>query len=293
MTMELTPIQKEILISLINLFRQHNRAIKGEEIAEIIDRNPGTVRNQMQSLKALRLVDGVPGPKGGYKATSAAYEALDIEPMDEEALVRIFRNDRMVENANVAEIDLTTVRHPDLCRASVKVIGNIREFAVGDKIQIGPTPVNKLVIRGEVSGRDDTDNVILLNITEMVSLPKRPIKDYLKPSLITVPTKGTIQEASRTLTKHNIHGCLVEDNNEIVGVITFTDIGKALAEGRTNLKIKDIMSRNLISIGEDKTLRDAVKMLNTNGIGRLVVFSNGKPVGLITKTDVLNELAIY
>lgn len=62
--MELTPIQKDIIIALINLQRQKDRAIKGEEIAEVIQRNPpGTVRNQMQLLKALALVEGVPGPK--------------------------------------------------------------------------------------------------------------------------------------------------------------------------------------------------------------------------------------
>ncbi|NOQ47877.1 MAG: HTH domain-containing protein, partial [Methanococcoides sp.] len=57
--MELTPIQKEIIIELINLQRQKASAVKGEEIAELIDRNPGTVRNQMQSLKMLGLVEGV------------------------------------------------------------------------------------------------------------------------------------------------------------------------------------------------------------------------------------------
>jgi len=65
--MELTPIQKEILTALINLYRTKKHAIKGEDIAELIERNPGTVRNQMQSLKALGLVEGVPGPKGAIR----------------------------------------------------------------------------------------------------------------------------------------------------------------------------------------------------------------------------------
>lgn len=79
--MELTPIQKDIIIALINLQRQKDRAIKGEEIAEVIQRNPGTVRNQMQLLKALGLVEGVPGPKGGYKPTGAAYDSLRIQQL--------------------------------------------------------------------------------------------------------------------------------------------------------------------------------------------------------------------
>ena len=48
--MDLSLIQKEILITLITLYHQHSHAIKGEEIAEVLNRNPGTVRNQMQAL---------------------------------------------------------------------------------------------------------------------------------------------------------------------------------------------------------------------------------------------------
>lgn len=44
----LTSVQKEILQSLINLYRNaEGKSIKGEEIAEIMNRNPGTIRNQM------------------------------------------------------------------------------------------------------------------------------------------------------------------------------------------------------------------------------------------------------
>ena len=84
-SIELTPSQKSILQELVNLFRQSESAVKGEDIAERVDRNPGTIRNQMQSLKALQLVEGVPGPKGGYKPTAAAYDALEIQDMDQAA----------------------------------------------------------------------------------------------------------------------------------------------------------------------------------------------------------------
>ncbi len=78
--MELTPIQKDIIIALINLQRQKDRAIKGEEIAEFIQRNPGTIRNQMQLLKALGLVEGVPDRKG------------DINPQDRHMILYVFSN---------------------------------------------------------------------------------------------------------------------------------------------------------------------------------------------------------
>jgi len=293
MEMELTPIQKEILTALINLYRTRKHAIKGEDIAEIIERNPGTVRNQMQSLKALGLVEGVPGPKGGYKATGATYRALSLSDMDKEMNVPLKRNDELIENATVAEISFTTVRHPDLCNATVHVIGDIRKFDVGDNLMVGPTPVNHLVIRGSVIGRDDTQNTILFVIQEMVSLPKKPVKNYIQTNPIMIPATATIQEASRILVTNNIHGAPVKDKDGIVGIVTLTDIGKTLAEGKTSLKIKEIMTKDIISIDGDMPLYEVVRIFNKEKVGRLMVKVNGELVGLISKTDILAKLAVY
>lgn len=291
--MELTPIQKEILTALINLYRTRKHAIKGEDIAAVIERNPGTVRNQMQSLKALGLVEGVPGPKGGYKATGSTYRALSLSDMDKEMNVPLKRNDEIVENATVAEISFTTVRHPDLCNATVHVIGDIRKFDVGDSLMIGPTPVNHMVIRGSVIGRDDTQNTILFVIQEMVSLPKKPVKNYINENPIMIPATATIQEASRILVTNNIHGAPVKDKDGIVGIVTLTDIGKTLAEGKTSLKIKDIMTKDIISIDGEMPLFEVVRVFNKEKVGRLMVKVNGELVGLISKTDILAKLAVY
>ena len=50
--------------------------MKAEAIADAIDRNAGSVRNRMQSLKTLDLVAGVPGPAGEYKPTETAFAVL-------------------------------------------------------------------------------------------------------------------------------------------------------------------------------------------------------------------------
>jgi hypothetical protein len=121
----------------------------------------------MQSLKALQLVEGVPGPKGGYKPTANAYEALDIEQMEEPAEVPIFRNDERMEGYNVEEIDLSSVHHPELCRAEIHVQGSIRDFHEGDSVRVGPTPLSKLVVEGTVDGKDDTNGILILRIDGM------------------------------------------------------------------------------------------------------------------------------
>jgi predicted transcriptional regulator len=272
--MELTPIQKEILTSLISLYREKKQAIKGEDIAEIINRNPGTVRNQMQSLKALGLVEGVPGPKGGYKATGETYRALCLLEMEKETVVPIKRNDEIIPNATASEISFTTVRHPDLCNATVHVIGDIKKFDMGDRIMIGPTPVNRMIVRGDVIGRDDTQNSILFIIQEMVSLPKKPIREYIRKNPITIPATATIQEASRILVGNQIHGAPVKDKTTIVGIVTLTDIGKTLADG-------------------NMPLYEVIRVFNKEKVGRLLVRIDGEFAGLISKTDILDKIMAY
>ncbi|MFB6107386.1 MAG: Rrf2 family transcriptional regulator [Haloplanus sp.] len=173
-SIELTSSQKTILTALINLFRETEEAVKGEDIATEVDRNAGTIRNQMQSLKALQLVEGVPGPKGGYKPTANAYEALDIQQMDEPAAVPLRHNGEPIDTANVEEIDLSSVHHPELCRAEIHIQGSVREFHEGDSVRVGPTPLSKLVIDGTVDGKDDTNNILILRIDAMRAPAEEP-----------------------------------------------------------------------------------------------------------------------
>ena len=173
-SIELTSSQKTILRSLVDLYTQREQAVKGEDIAEEVDRNPGTIRNQMQSLKALQLVEGVPGPKGGYKPTTNAYDALEIQQLDTTAEIRILHEGEEVENANVQEIDLTSVHHPELCRAEIHLRGSVKEFHEGDRVTVGPTPLSKLVIEGTLDGKDDTSNVLILKIVSMEAPSEEP-----------------------------------------------------------------------------------------------------------------------
>jgi len=168
-SIELTPSQKTILTALVNLYGEHESAVKGEDIADEVDRNPGTIRNQMQSLKALQLVEGVPGPKGGYKPTATAYEALDIQQLDRAAEVPLTHEGDRVEDVNVEGISLTSVHHPDLCRAEIQLRGSVRDVHEGDAVTVGPTPLSDLVVEGIVDGRDDTNNILILKIEDMTA----------------------------------------------------------------------------------------------------------------------------
>ena len=166
-SIELTDSQRKILNELVNLYRESEDAVKGETIANAVGRNPGTIRNQMQSLKALQLVEGVPGPKGGYKPTANAFEALDLQNLDEPAATPLAHEGEYLDQVNVQEINLTSVHHPELCRAEVHLQGSVRDFHEGDTVVVGPTPLSKLEITGTVDGKDETSSVLILKIDGM------------------------------------------------------------------------------------------------------------------------------
>jgi predicted transcriptional regulator len=286
--MDLSLIQRDILITLITLYHQHSHSIKGEEIADRIQRNPGTVRNQMQALKAIGLVDGVPGPKGGYVPTALAYTELNLKVSEGDTDVPIRRNGEVVAGANVQEIDFTTLCHPDICHAVIRLFGSAKLFEVGDQITIGPTPVNKLLIRGEVYGKDEVKQSLLIATSEMISLPKQPIKNYMSSPLKSLRCLDTIKDALLLFNHEHIHGAPVIEGSVLEGIVTMSDIAFAVENDLPlSTPVNEVMTTNVEEISSDVRLFEVIKRFKEREIGRLIVVENGKPVGILTQSDVI------
>jgi predicted transcriptional regulator len=286
--MDLSLIQKDILITLITLYHQHSHSIKGEEIAEVIRRNPGTVRNQMQAIKAIGLVDSVPGPKGGYIPTTLAYKELNLNVGEGDYDVSICRNGEAVQGVKVSEIDFTTLCHPDVCHAVIKLIGSAKLFEIGDQITIGPTPVNKLVIKGEVFGKDESDQSLLISISEMISLPKKPIKYYMSAPLKTLRGTETLRDAVTLFNRHHIHGAPVIDDGKLRGIITMSDITKAIdSELPMTTKISEVMTTDVVEAPSGTKLFEVVRRFKEREVGRLIVVEDGIPIGILTQSDII------
>ncbi len=287
--MKLTTIQVEILTTLISLFRKKGGAVKGDELAVMINRTSGTVRNHMQALRALGLVESVPGPKGGYRPTSQTYDAIHITNLPGMTKTHIYRNGKLVNDVTACEISFTTVQDPKTCNGRVKVLGDIRKFHDGDIIKIGPTPNNKLVIRGKVIGRDDTRNILVYAISEVITLPKRRIREWVSNNRTTVEVDTTVKVAAYTLLKQEIASAPVMDNNTIVGIVTLTDIVSALLAGSINQKVWNIMSGDAISIDGDASISSVAKLFDQHQVNNIVVVVNGTPYGVVSKKDIPHD----
>ena len=291
----LTSVQKEILQSLINLYREgRGTSVKGEEIAELMNRNPGTIRNQMQSLRSLGLVKGVPGPRGGYKPTIEAYQTLNISSSGAEKHVPLFKAGKELKGVSVAKVEFTSIPHPAECEAKITILGSIKELDLGDKIRIGPTPVNKLTITGTIVGRDDMGSVLLVDTNTIKSVPKLTVMDVASQNLLNLTTDCTVREAAKFLYENKIEGAPVIERNRVIGIVTLTDIIYAIASNQEDKNITNIMSERVITVDEDIMVSDAIELINEKKIGRLIVLeSDGLPCGIVTRTDLLDLIAGY
>lgn len=288
---DLTPVQRDTLTTMINIHRQESRAVKGKEIGELMDRNPETVRIHMRSLKALNLVESITGPNGGYRATPIAYDALSLDSnsIADEVNVPVARNGIFVEGASVNEIVFNNVMQSTrYSYVSIRIIGNIKAFAVGDEIEVGPTPVNHLYIRGRVVALDRTASSMVLDVSLMISIPRHPVKTVAHRA-VRISPGTTLREASRIMVVNGAQEALVD--GKPMGVVNLADITRAVAEGRTDLRVMDIMNPGFLTISSDAPLFQAAKMLGRTGAKQIVVHDNGIPWGFITPRNLMESLA--
>ena len=54
--------------------------------------------------------------------------------------------------------------------------------------------------------------------------------------------------------------------------------------------VRDVMARNIKTVKTDDTVLSAVQKMNKFDIGSVIVVSNGRPVGIITETNILRRI---
>lgn len=283
----LSPTQREILEALIELYEKKKETVKGEDISAMLHRTPGTIRNQMQTLKAMGYVDGVPGPKGGYIPAMKAFEALDIEVLKKPHTVHIYRDGKPIEGINVQRIEFSSVANPDECMSLVTVMGDSRKIREHDIIKVGPTPVNHVILTGEVVGRDDIRRELRIASHSITSIPKGKVSEISAKELISFTPETKLRECAKILVEKQIRAAPVIKDGKLLGIITEGEIVKAVAAGDIEQKVGDLAIKNPYTIDPEARLIDSLEKMKKYGVGRLIVTKNEKPVGIITRTDIL------
>ncbi len=126
------------------------------------------------------------------------------------------------------------------------------------------------------------------------------VKDFMTVDVVTVREDQSMLEAREMMRGKNLLSIpVVDDIKRVRGIITIDDIGRASpSEGSTlsryeanyllgRLKVRDIMSHNVVSVIEDDTIEFiAYRMYKTNYNALPVVDAENKLCGIISKSDL-------
>jgi CBS domain-containing protein len=119
------------------------------------------------------------------------------------------------------------------------------------------------------------------------------VKDIMTKALISVNLTTTVVQIAKMMEQGGIGAVLVKENDNLVGIITDRDFATKIAANNLpfDTLVEKIMSSPLISINHDEPISAAAQMMSNKKIRKLAVSENGTIVGLVTSTDLVNQLA--
>ncbi|MGD9116157.1 MAG: chloride channel protein [Dehalococcoidia bacterium] len=109
----------------------------------------------------------------------------------------------------------------------------------------------------------------------------------------TVPPTMLVRDLVAKLHRTGHHGFpVVNEKDELVGVVTITDVEAAMTKGETSeLTVKDIASKSLMVAYKDEYIHDVFVKLGSLDVGRIPVVDRKNPkrlLGVLRRHDVLS-----
>jgi len=127
-----------------------------------------------------------------------------------------------------------------------------------------------------------------------VTLEGVKVRDLMTsvPNVIYVPPDWTIDQLIDVMFKTKHMGYPVQEGlySPVLGVITFADVQKIPASKRGTTRVGDVMTRELIVIRPDGDAYDALKLMSTRNVGRLLVMDDGTMKGIVSRTDLMRAI---
>lgn len=125
------------------------------------------------------------------------------------------------------------------------------------------------------------------------------VGERMTPRPITVNENTSLPEALELMRREKIRRLPVLDKHgKLVGIVTELDLLRASPSPATTLsiyeipyllskvKMREIMSREVITVTEETPIEEAARIMADNKIGGLPVMRGDKLVGIITETDI-------
>ncbi len=130
-----------------------------------------------------------------------------------------------------------------------------------------------------------------------------PVSEIMTKKLVTLAAKDDLVTAERLFKKHHIRHIPVVEGSSIVGMLSYTDLlrisfADAIDEHEEHVEtivynmftIPQVMASDVVSVTSDTSIRDVARFLSKKEFHALPVVDNGKLVGIVTTTDLINYL---
>ena len=152
-------------------------------------------------------------------------------------------------------------------------------------------------------------------------MPKRKAHEVMTRDVFTVSADWPVKQLTRFLIDHSITGApVVNDKNEVLGVVSLTDVANHLnvtgtapsldgthdffipaedgeygqekarnlhLESSEGLSVRDIMTPMLFTVNEEASVKDVADAMIRGRIHRVLVTQENRLVGIITSLDLL------
>lgn len=126
------------------------------------------------------------------------------------------------------------------------------------------------------------------------------VRDYMHRGLLTCRPDATLGQVAVLLTQHHVHGLIVADRDKRpLGVITDFDLmaGEWLSGDPESLAVMrrmtagELMSSPIDTVDANALASEAAAIMREKLIRRVMVTENGKPIGIISVSDIIESIA--
>ncbi|KUK55092.1 MAG: Putative signal transduction protein with CBS domain [Atribacteria bacterium 34_128] len=122
------------------------------------------------------------------------------------------------------------------------------------------------------------------------------VKDAMTREVIFFSEETTFREIQLAMKKNRISGVpILDEKKNIIGIVSIDNVITALDQNYVNDKVKDYMTKEVVTIPQNYSLVSAIKKFEEYKFGRLPVTENvhsQKIVGILTMGDILNRLLL-
>ncbi len=121
---------------------------------------------------------------------------------------------------------------------------------------------------------------------------RQRLAEIMKTKVATVEAREAASAAWSQMRRRGIRHLLVTDKGQLQGVLTERDLATESSAGfRKGRMVEDLMTPRTLTAESTTTLRRAADLMGRRRIGCLPIVDDGRLVGVVTATDVLDELS--